>query len=318
MTCGSRPPFGTIAQYRISTCPLLYRSFLGEAVMRWIVGGLLVLAAVLKAVELVTVPAAGLVNPLGPYFAPVQVGLELALGLFMWSRYYWRVLRWASLALFISFSGYSLYLALHGAASCGCFGPVHVSPWWMLGLDLAVIAGLLASILRERAAPPSAVIEDERQLPLALRRSRFGVAVIAGAAIVCTTLLVRQASQPTALAEGSLTQVGGLVILEPEQWVGQPLPIARSIDLDLSHGDWIVLLHRHDCPACQELVPQFEHRAAQGERIALLEVPPYGESDSPAPRHHGRLNEDHEWFVQTPVELRLKAGLVTAVTTHAH
>ena len=67
------------------------------------------------------------------------------------------------------------------------------------------------------------------------------------------------------------------MVLEPENWVGQRLPIADSLDIDLSAGNWTVLLHRHDCPVCREQVPRYEMRATAGEQIAIVEVPPYGE-----------------------------------------
>jgi hypothetical protein len=133
-------------------------------------------------------------------------------------------------------------------------------------------------------------------------------------------LLMRYIQTRSAQADGLLASAGNLVILEPEKWVGRPLPIADVIDLDLSQGDWTVLLHRHDCPDCQEAVPRYE-KLAQLQPVALIEVPPYGDfhaSTNDAARH-GRLKSDREWFVQTPVELRLQDGVVLAVKNgHGH
>ena len=286
--------------------------------MRWIAGLLLVGAAALKAVELVVDPAVAMTRPLGRYFLPAAIGVELALGLLILSGLYWRTLRPFALLLFTGFAGYSLYLALNGAASCGCFGPVHVNPWWTFGLDCAVVLGSLVSTVVDRRSSVNSNESGEvwifKNIP-----GRHAVAVVMGIAVVVIALLFRYAGQQTALANGLITTAGNLVILEPEKWVGQKLPIAESVDIDLSAGEWIVLLHRHDCPACQEQVPQYEQRASAGERIALIEVPPYEDlalHENAA--KYGRLKEDHEWFVQTPVEIQLQGGNVIAVKTHEH
>lgn len=275
--------------------------------MRWIAGILLVGAAALKAGQLIFDPVAAVMNPLGRYFLPGQVGVELALGLLVLSGLYWRTLRWGVVVLFTAFAGYSLYLAIGGAASCGCFGPLRVNPWWTFALDLFVAIGLLSSTLLEGRRLASA--------PLSSRVSGHqALAVVVGVTAICTTFLIRYAGQQTAVAGGLLTTVGDLVILEPEKWIGQQLPIAQSIDFDLSAGEWIVLLHRHDCPACQEQVPRYEQRAAAGERIALVEVPPFGDIEPQGEAaQYGRLRIDHEWFVQTPIEIQLHDGIVRAV-----
>lgn len=291
--------------------------------MRWVAGILLVGAAALKAVELVTDPAAALVHPLGPYFVPVEIGIETGLGLLLLSGLYWRRLKWLVALLFTGFAGYSLYLALNGAKWCGCFGPLHINPWWTLGLDSVVALGLLVSALLERRSNGNEVELSEAWFSTKAPSRHHAVAFVMGVAVIFTALLFRYAGQRMALANGLITTAGDLVILEPERWIGRKLPIAESVDLDLSNGEWVVLLHRYDCSVCQKLIPQFERRAATGERIALVEVPPYGEIEPAlatrqSAGQHGRLKDDREWFVQTPVEIRLQDGIVTAVKTHEH
>ena len=286
--------------------------------MRWVVGLLLVCAAVLKAVQLVTEPASTLAIPLGRWFLPMQIGIELGIGLLAISGIYWRQLRWFALLLFSCISVYALYLAASGAASCGCFGPIQVHPWWMFALDVAVVLGLLLSVRRERGVD----IEANDGVPKLDSNSadrRTLIASIIGMSAISTALLVWFAAGRTPSADDLLTMAGDLVILEPEQWVGKPFPIANAIDIDLSNGKWTVLFHRHDCPACQAEVPRYEQLGSQGQRIALVEVPPYGSSDEHRSSCQiGRLTDDREWFVQTPVEIQLVDGLVTASKTHGH
>jgi len=104
-------------------------------------------------------------------------------------------------------------------------------------------------------------------------------------------------------------------MLQPETWIGKPLPIAEYIDADLSSGDWTILLHRHDCPEFQEAVPRYEDLAYQ-RNIAIVEMPPYNsELVADGPALHARLPDDREWFVQTPVEIQLDDGIVVNAST---
>src|SRR5437868_4695721 len=112
---------------------------MGDVAMRWVAGLLLVCAAVLKSALLVSDPASALLSPLGRYSLPGQIGVQLAVGMLLLSNYYWHALQWFVLVLFAAFAGYSHYLAIGGASSCGCLAPVRVYPWWTFGLDLFVV-----------------------------------------------------------------------------------------------------------------------------------------------------------------------------------
>lgn len=278
--------------------------------MRWFVGLILVFAATLKAAQLFIDPVTALATDHARWLVPIQVGLEFGIGLLILSGVYWQQLRWLVLALFTTFAAYSLHLAVGGAASCGCFGPVKIHPWWTFLLDLTVVFGLLATIYRGyRKASDQASSAHHGHLPY-----RIVVGGIVAITVLGTVLLVRHMESGRAQAGDLLRSAGDLVILEPERWVGRRLPIADAIDLDVTQGDWIVLLHRHDCPECQAAVPRYEELALQ-QPVALIEVPPYVEfnaSTSDA-AHHARLSNNRKWFVQTPVELRLRDGIVLAV-----
>lgn len=277
--------------------------------MRWIVGVFLIGAATLKAIELLSEPAVALTSPVGPWFMSAEVGAELGIGLLMLSGLYWRRVLWPALLLFMAFAAYSLSLALGGAESCGCFGSLKVHPWWTFMLDVAIVFGLLVSVWRGRR---SARLERTGGRPIA-------IVAIASLSVLNTAILVHYAASRTATEDDQFSTAGDLVILEPETWVGQPLPIATAIDLDLSQGQWIVLLHRHDCPHCEEAVPIYEDLAKKaGDRqVALVEVPPFDVETTTIESQCklGRLNNDREWFVQTPVEIQLSDGIVTSAST---
>jgi hypothetical protein len=287
--------------------------------MRWVTGLLLVVAAVLKAAELINEPAVTLANPLGRFFVPIQVGLELGLGLFVLSGLYWAKLRWLLPVLFTAFAGYSFYMALDGADSCGCFGPLRVHPWWLFFLDMAIVGGLALSLIREGIKLRTSSELSEGQTEVFFAGQRSVVITVLGLSVIATALLLRYLDNRTAMAGETLEEAGGLFILEPEKWVGQKLPIAAHIDINLSSGEWTAVLHRHDCPACQEAVPRYERLAETGSNVALVEVPPYGDASlHESICRQARLRNDREWFVQTPLEIHLQDGIVTSAKVHGH
>jgi len=277
--------------------------------LRWIVGFLLISASLLKAIDLLgDSTAASTLGSTGRLLLPMQIGVELALGLVVLNGTSWYRLRWLIVFLFAGFAAYSLYLALIGAASCACFGPLKIHPWWTFSLDVAVIIGILATSRKVN-------VGSERQL-----NPHYVIASATAIALFATVLLVRTLDHRRFAAEASAGQTG-IEVLEPESWIDQKLPIAENIeaDVDVSQGDWTLLFHRHDCHVCHETLPQYVERAAAGERVALIEVPPFGEVDLPdGGPHRGRLKDDRDWFVQTPVEVRLHDGVVTAVKAYEH
>jgi len=115
-------------------------------------GGLLVTAALLKGHELFTLPVAN--KDLWSYrpFLIFQAECELALGLWLlsglWKRWAWRI----SLLCFGLFCGVTLYKALTGAASCGCFGQIQLNPWITL-LAIDVPAVLMLLLFRAEKSP---------------------------------------------------------------------------------------------------------------------------------------------------------------------
>lgn len=286
--------------------------------MRWAAGLFLVIAAVLKTVQIMTDPAAALRSPLGHNLLPVlQIGGELAVGSIFLLGVYWRTLRWGALALFAAFAAYSFHLAMSGATSCSCFGPVQMNPWWTFSMDVLVFLGLCSSVLLEGLFAPIRDGGSGEPLVTKQPKRQRAVAVVTCLVVVSAVFLFRYTSSRAALTNRRPDSAGGLVVLEPEAWVGQKLPIANSIDIDLSSGDWLVVLHRHECRACQKELPLYEERAVAGERIALIEVPPYGNVTAHGPANiYGRLRQDHDWFVQTPVEIRLQRGVVIAAKTN--
>ncbi len=127
---------------------------------------------------------------------------------------------------------------------------------------------------------------------------------------------------PTTLSDaGSVMGNSNLVVLEPEKWVGKRLPVLNYIDIgeQLATGQWTVVFYHSGCTDCQAVLRDYKRRARTEtfiSRIALVEVPPYGDysegSDLPGPTFiSGRLSEAKEWFVKTPLQVKLTDGVVS-------
>jgi len=287
--------------------------------MRWFVGFLLIAAALLKAAQLFKHPSSVLTDETSRYFVPLLIGCELGLGLTAIMGLYWRLLRLLAMALFAGFACYSLFLAISGAASCGCFGSLEINPWWTFILDLIVFTGLFAEYRTKR---PGEIPQDAATENFSSKIGIASTAILSMA--VAIGLAWHVAPHPQSVSQESFQTVGDLIILEPENWVGKKFPLLEHIDLDVSQGNWVLLLHHHDCPECQEALPKYQNLAARlqekasEERVILVETPPYNQANveepSMSPCLLGRLSDKREWFVQTPVEIRIREGRITGVS----
>ena len=213
----------------------------------------------------------------------------------------------ATAAVFALFGAFSSYRGWAGYESCGgCFGSFHVNPWITATLDGAML--LLAAWGAWRSPA-----EHHYQL------KRF---YYAGSAYAVAGLLAAagmMASAPSSLTDVAFSDTNGLIVLEPETWIGKPFPLAPHLtpEVPLREGRWTILIHHHDCSHCQEAVPQYEQLAVaeNGRRIVLIETPSYGEMGSTQQRAlRTRLSDDREWFVQTPVEIQADAGVVVSAS----
>jgi hypothetical protein len=285
-----------------------------------LLGVLLLAAAGLKAHQLATEPVAERDLLSNRTFLVVWVELELLLGTWFVSGLLPRAAWVAAVNCFFLFAIVAALKAFSGEASCGCFGRIEVSPWYTLGLDVGALAALL--VFRPDLRAP---------LPVSHRRLRAGLAAafVLAAGVPAAILAARY--EPALLTpEGEIVGDESVVLLEPEAWVGQPCPILAHIDIgrELAQGQWIVVLYHHDCPHCQERVPEFDREArAEAERAgisrtAMVELPPHappGQSllppDSPCAR--GLMSAARDWFVETPVTLVLKEGIVVGAAEEA-
>jgi len=288
-----------------------------------LLGVLLIIAAVLKGWQLLAEPIVDDSIWTSRPFLILQVELELALGIWLFSGLFKKAAWLAALSCFGVFSLVTLYKGITGAESCGCFGKVHVNPWITLfAIDLpAVIAlalfrpglsfRLRLSFLRKWESVKPLIADLLTPAP---SLGRFTITT-------CLILITLGVTAPILAFNEPAKVTSSYEVLEPETWVGKELPILEHIDIakELQKGTWLILLYHYDCPGCGQAIPMYEQMArdlAGSEdflRIALIAVPPYGQGpvseDSSCTL--GRLAETKEWFVTTPAVVLLKNGQVT-------
>jgi hypothetical protein len=112
----------------------------------------------------------------------------------------------------------------------------------------------------------------------------------------------------------------GLVVLEPNDWIGGRFPLLKhiEIDTDLAAGHWKVLLVQPDCADCRgavrDLADEMRRSGPSAVRWAVVSL-----SSGPLPEDFGRLNAacrvgrldaHHDWFAQTPLEIEIDNAVV--------
>jgi hypothetical protein len=235
------------------------------------------------------------------------VEFELVFGLWLLVGFCPRGTRRVALACFGVFALVSAGKALAGEDSCGCFGLVVVNPWYSAVLDAGAIVALVF-------AGPGLRGQKSRTL-----FSRAEFTVFAGLLVVPSAVLMGRFTPATLHGDGAIGGEGAVVLLEPESCVGRRLPLVSYVDIGskLVAGNWTVVLYRHDCPKCHALIDRLAQQArsklAGRDPVALIEVPPFASDDSQfriSGFSYGRLSDTYDWFVTTPVLMRLRNGTV--------
>jgi hypothetical protein len=276
-----------------------------------VLGFVLLLTAVLKSDPRTVVAVGGFELLHRPALVTALVCVEAALGCWVLAGLNHRITRRLLIGCFSAFSIAALLLGRAGTGSCNCLGAVRISPWAMLGFDVAVLCGLCFS---PRPSAPS--------LSAWARPRRATAAIVAGV-VLCSALSAR-------LWRGTPVDLDGPVaLLEPRDWIGRVFPLQRYIDWQgespaLMEGEWLVVLHRVGCPACGELLARLE-RADEGgmpSAVALVELPSPREAPDGGAGHApqsarsiatGRIRDDRNWFVETPASIVLRDGIVRSI-----
>jgi hypothetical protein len=291
----------------------------GFTQFRFVVAGILFLAAGLKAYQLATAPLPPVVQ--GSAFTPLlellndryflmavvvgEILFALILVAGIWRQWTWLL----SLLGFTAFTLVSMMKGLSGESSCGCFGTVTVNPWITMCFDLVIVAHL--AVFRERldwTFPPL-----DRKKMLAVLIAWF---ILAGLALF-GMLSLKQQPHATLGTEFTGSDGKRMILLEPETWIGKEFPlVSRFVQPEgaevLQRGTWNVLFIHTDCKKCQELMAELENRKAKNVAIIVVPTRP-NERISATSFPTFWLDEQNDWFVTTPCVVKLSKGICVEI-----
>lgn len=271
-------------------------------------------AAALKGYQLVTLP------PTPPQELPRWGMLALVEGEFLfgallcfgfWHKAACRI----GAVVFLAFAGVAAFKAMGHARSCGCFGPITLSPWITMTFDLAAAPLLWLSATRTTLAKPVSW-----RLP-ALVCFVVAVGGIGGIFMARGPVVQVVPGEPiTAVDDAPIMNAGGTLILNPQEWIGKGFPLRSHIRsvADISSGTWHILFYHHDCGSCRGILASLIH--TQTQSMVLVSLPPHAEADELASRLGvpvARLSATQTWFMQTPVMVTLDGGRVSEVIDEA-
>ena len=261
-----------------------------------------------------------------PGFEPALIGWEIFLGLWLISGALPVAARQIAISCFGVFACYAFYEAVSGRADCGCFGQVHVNPWFTFILDVAIVLAL-AFLAKAGGQNAARSLWSKRKWPVAVAA---GIGLAVGGAAALWHPKVVSAANGVATADS-----GKLVILEPHHWLGHRLPVLRDIAAQgsgkalgnrISVGQWTVMFYHASCDECRATIPVYEQLAQQetlsGKRahVALVRVPTGSGASTRGLFHsdlplHATLDAGHQWFATTPIVVELRDGIVHRVAT---
>ncbi len=276
-----------------------------------LLGAVLLVAAALKAHQYLDGTPSELSRITSWPFQLLTIETNLALGLWLVSGFHYRIASSAAIMYFLLLAGTSGYMLSQEHDTCGCFGPISITPWATFLFDLLAVCGLLL-------CPRS---EDKGEfLPV---RLRFPLVALVILCFVSTYLVVATPTDRriTTAINVENGEFGETVILDVENWEGKRLPILKYLDgaEQLRQGRWTMVLHHQDCEVCERFLRQM---AAAGEErdppLALVEVVTIGRSASALPvgvqgKLYTSLSGWRRWVVPTPTTIELENGNVTKV-----
>jgi hypothetical protein len=235
--------------------------------------------------------------------------------------------RWVGIAMLTAFVPVLIGDLMLGASSCGCFGAVEMSPWVTLVTDITFLFGLL---VLGRGEPRLALT---RSLPTPK-------VLVAGAWSLLSVLVAFGLSAPNpaavsgaqgeatlAVASSAIPQLpaDGYYLPQYDQWIGRQfrqLDVASWV-LDLPEntdvGTQYIIFFRKDCEHCHELMALYfaESLPAPTTAIAVPERDGFPTENLQPFECLGcelaELPPGVDWFLQTPVLVRLADGVVECV-----
>ncbi len=236
--------------------------------------------------------------------------------------------------------------------SCGCFGEKGLPASVMLGVDALLLASAVFLAPRRRLGGPMPLVGGAvlgiavavlTPTPEVVVETKGSTAPVAPEATPATTpaTVTAETTPPPAPSAPSASGITGpwpdapkkydpIYFPKFKEWVGKPfraqkiaLAIVRPVPADLETGDWIITFSRPDCDNCQSFY-RAHFASPRKERVLKVSIKDSTGKSLPMPCAGCEEREVYrakpgerspEYLLQTPIAVRLKDGIVTAVCT---
>lgn len=248
-----------------------------------------------------------------------SIGVELTVVGVMWLVP--RLARPVGIAMLLAFVPVLVGDVALGASSCGCFGAVQVHPGVTLVMDLAFLLGLvlLGRRVDSLAATPTLPTLQVVAVGLwAVASFALAFGLSSGTALTAE----RAAASGASAAAAAAVPAEGYYLPRYADWIGKAwseLPISGWIQgapSDLGVGPRFVLFYRKDCEHCHALmeayfvsplsVPTTAVAVPERGGFPTVGIQPFACDEC----SRAELPPGVDWFLQTPVLVRLEDGVV--------
>jgi hypothetical protein len=231
--------------------------------------------------------------------------------------------RWIGVAMLSTFVPVLIGDLMLGASSCGCFGAVKVSPWVTLVMDVTFLLGLVVLGRREPKLALTPSLPTSKALIAGLW-SLLSVVVAFGLSAQIPTTDGSAGDGTAEVGSGSVPDLpaDGYYLPQYDDWIGRPfrhLEIAswvRNLPENIDFGPQFVLFYRKDCEHCHELMELYFNDVQSVPTVAIAvperdgfptkNLQPFACSECQL----AELPTGIDWFLQTPVLVRLVDGVV--------
>lgn len=168
----------------------------------------------------------------------------------------------ATASLFTAFLVYHLLLLVRDTDSCNCFGAAPVRPLLVMVLDLSILGMIVLSSSRIRRTPVVASVHDAM--------AALAIAIIGVVALNWWTA----PNAPLPHAFPNMVQIldNGRTNANQLSLAGKRLPF-DIFPPCLGSGNWLVMLSREGCSACETELPQFLMLSMGRKAVLSLNAP---------------------------------------------
>jgi hypothetical protein len=207
--------------------------------------------------------------------------------------------------LFVLLAGVSGIGTSRGAASCGCFGAVAVPPWILLLFDMGAAAALLWRSLTSGTWSEKQVVA---LVTACIVNAYIGMAV-------GSVLYPRLGPLTSLLSPQAIQAASTVIIRQSELQRDRPFPLLPYIiNVDLSRGNWKVILAKPGCSRCEQRLRRGECQPESQESVAVILAKEKTGWTLPESCKAvvGWLSSDKNWDFEAPLIIRLVDGRVSS------